>query len=37
MVLGEPLQQWKLAAFALVMAGLVVGVLWPRLTGKVRA
>ncbi len=31
MVLGEPLQPWKLAAFALVMAGLAVGVLWPRL------
>ena len=31
LVLGEPLQVWKLAAFALVMAGLAVGVLWPRL------
>ena len=31
LVLGEPLQTWKLAAFALVMAGLAVGVLWPRL------
>jgi len=30
LVLGEPLQPWKLAAFALVMAGLAVGVLWPR-------
>lgn len=31
LVLGEPLQPWKLAAFALVMAGLAVGVLWPKL------
>ena len=30
LVLGEPLQPWKLAAFALVMAGLAVGVMWPR-------
>lgn len=28
--LGEPLQNWKLAAAALVMAGLVVGLLAPR-------
>ena len=31
LVFGEPLQTWKLSAFALVMAGLVLGVLWPRL------
>ena len=31
LVLGEPLQGWKIAAFALVMAGLSLGVLWPRL------
>ena len=31
LVLGEPLQAWKLAAFALVMAGLALGILWPRL------
>ena len=37
LVLGEPLQQWKLAAFALVMAGLAVGVLWPRFAAKARA
>ena len=37
LVLGEPLQPWKLAAFALVMAGLAVGVLWPRFAGKARA
>lgn len=30
LLLGEPLQPWKLAAFALVMAGLALGVLWPR-------
>jgi O-acetylserine/cysteine efflux transporter len=31
LVLGEPLQTWKLTAFALVMAGLALGVLWPRI------
>jgi O-acetylserine/cysteine efflux transporter len=30
-VLGEPLQPWKLVAFALVMAGIALGVLGPRL------
>lgn len=34
LLLGEPLQGWKLGAAALVMAGLAVGVLWPRLTGR---
>ncbi len=34
LVLGEPLQAWKLAAFALVMAGLVLGVLWPRMKSR---
>ena len=34
LLLGEPLQPWKLAAFALVMAGLALGVLWPRLREK---
>lgn len=29
LLLGEPLPGWKLAAFALVMAGLALGVLWP--------
>lgn len=28
--LGEPLQPWKLAAFALVMSGLALGIVWPR-------
>lgn len=27
--LGEPLQDWKLLAFALVMLGLALGMLWP--------
>ena len=27
---GEPLQSWKLAAAALVMGGLAIGLLWPR-------
>lgn len=31
LVLGEPLQPWKLTAFGLVMAGLALGILWPRL------
>lgn len=31
LVLGEPLQWWKLLAFALVMTGLVLGLLWPRI------
>ncbi|HVR90479.1 MAG TPA: EamA family transporter [Novosphingobium sp.] len=31
LLLGEPLQAWKLAAFALVMAGLALGILWPSL------
>ena len=31
LLLGEPLQSWKLTAFALVMAGLSVGMLWPRI------
>ena len=31
--LHEPLQPWKLGAFALVMAGLALGVLWPRFAG----
>ena len=35
--LHEPLQTWKLSAFALVMAGLLLGVLWPRLTARMRA
>ncbi len=34
LVLGEPLQPWKLTAFALVMAGLALGVLWPRLSQR---
>ncbi|WP_225205120.1 EamA family transporter [Novosphingobium huizhouense] len=34
LLLGEPLQGWKLAAFALVMMGLALGMLWPRLKGR---
>ena len=30
LLLGEPLQGWKIQAFVLVMAGLSIGVLWPR-------
>ena len=32
--LHEPLQSWKMAAFALVMAGLSLGMLWPRLRSR---
>ena len=34
LVLGEPLQDWKLLAAALVMAGLALGMLWPRLSAR---
>ncbi len=30
LLLGEPLQLWKLGAAALVMGGLALGILWPR-------
>ena len=36
-LLGEPLQEWKLLAAALVMSGLAFGVLWPRLITRDRA
>ena len=36
-LLGEPMQDWKLVAAALVMSGLAFGVLWPRIAGGVRA
>lgn len=34
LVLDEPLQWWKVLAFVLVMAGLWLGVLWPRLVKR---
>lgn len=34
LLLGEPLQGWKIAAFALVMFGLALGMLWPRLRAR---
>ncbi len=34
LLLGEPLPLWKLAAAALVMAGLALNLLWPRLTAR---
>ena len=37
LLLDEPLQTWKLAAFALVMAGLALGILWPSLRRTVGA
>lgn len=36
LLLGEPLQGWKIAAFALVMLGLALGMLWPRLRARLR-
>jgi O-acetylserine/cysteine efflux transporter len=30
LLLGEPMQDWKLLAAALVMSGLALGILWPR-------
>lgn len=35
LVLHEPLQPWKLSAFALVMAGLALGMLWPHFTSRI--
>lgn len=35
--LGEPLQPWKLEAMALVMMGLFINVMWPKLTFALRA
>ena len=37
LLMGEPLQPWKLAAFALVMAGLSLGLLWPRFARRIPA
>lgn len=37
LLLGEPLPGWKLMAAALVMSGLAVNLLWPRLRGVLRA
>ena len=34
LLLNEPLQPWKLTAFALVMAGLSLGMLWPRVRAR---
>ncbi len=34
MVLGEPLQDWKILAAALVMSGLAIGLLWPRIVAR---
>jgi O-acetylserine/cysteine efflux transporter len=36
-ILGEPMQDWKLLAAVLVMSGLAFGVLWPRIAMRVRA
>lgn len=34
LILGEPLQDWKLLAAALVMVGLAIGLLWPRILAR---
>lgn len=34
LLLGEPMQDWKLLAAFLVMSGLALGILWPRITGR---
>jgi O-acetylserine/cysteine efflux transporter len=34
LVLGEPMQSWKMAAAGLVLAGLAVNVFWPRLRAQ---
>ena len=36
LILGEPLPAWKLLAAALVMAGLAINTLWPRLLHRMR-
>ncbi len=36
LVLGEPLPGWKLAAAALVMSGLAIGLLWPHVAARYR-
>jgi O-acetylserine/cysteine efflux transporter len=33
--LGEPLQAWKLGAFALVMGGLAIGIAWPSFRNRI--
>ena len=33
-LLGEPMQDWKLLAAVLVMSGLALGILWPRIAGR---
>lgn len=33
-ILGEPMQDWKLIAAALVMSGLALGILWPRIAQR---
>ncbi len=34
LLLGEPMQDWKLFAAALVMSGLALGILWPRIAER---
>ncbi len=34
LILGEPLQDWKILAAALVMSGLAIGLLWPRILAR---
>jgi len=34
LILGEALPGWKLLAAALVMSGLAIGLLWPRILAR---
>ena len=36
LILGEPLQDWKILAAALVMGGLVTSILWPQVKMQLR-
>ncbi len=37
LLMGEALPTWKLTAFTLVMAGLALGILWPKLARRIRS
>ena len=34
LILGEPLQCWKILAALLVMGGLMISILWPRIAAR---
>jgi O-acetylserine/cysteine efflux transporter len=37
LLLGEPLQPWKLEAMALVLVGLAINLMWPKLVARLQA